>query len=112
MLHARNLGLGQVERLGELLLGRAPGAAEFGQGDLVGGDLLFEGSARLVRDGVTIGAGAQVDWAIVASRARIGAGARVGHGAVIGHDAEIAAGTDVPENARVAAECRPSTSSG
>ncbi len=58
----------------------------------------------LLWDGVTVEAGAQVDWAIVASRARIGAGARVGHGAVIGHDAEIAPGQVVEENARVSSE--------
>ena len=58
----------------------------------------------LLWDGVAVGRDAQLDWAIVASRARIGAGARIGHGAVIGHDAEIAAGAIVEENARVAAE--------
>jgi len=58
----------------------------------------------LLWDGVTIERGAQLNWAIVASRARIGAGARIGRGAVIGHDAQIAPGTHVEENARLAAE--------
>ena len=58
----------------------------------------------LLWDGVSVERGAVVDWAIVASRARIGAGARVGHGAVIGHDAQIPPGAQVEENARVAAE--------
>jgi NDP-sugar pyrophosphorylase family protein len=58
----------------------------------------------LLWDGVVVGAGAHVEKAIVASRARIGAGARIGQGAVIGHDAHIAPGTDVEANARVAVE--------
>jgi len=58
----------------------------------------------LLWDGVTVERGARVDWAIVASRARIGAGAHVGHGAVIGHDAQIVPGARIEENARVAAE--------
>jgi mannose-1-phosphate guanylyltransferase len=58
----------------------------------------------LLWDGVVVERDAQLNWAIVASRAHIGAGARVGHGAVIGHDAEIAPGAIVEENARVAAE--------
>jgi NDP-sugar pyrophosphorylase family protein len=58
----------------------------------------------LLWDGVTVERDARIDGAIVASRARIGAGARVGNGAVIGHDAEIAPGAHVEENARVAAE--------
>jgi mannose-1-phosphate guanylyltransferase len=58
----------------------------------------------LLWDGVTIERGAELHWAIVASRARIGANARIGHGAVIGHDAKIAAGSVVEENARVSAE--------
>ncbi len=55
-------------------------------------------------DGVVVERGAQLDWAIVASRASIGAEARVGHGAVIGHEAAIPAGTTVEENARIAVE--------
>jgi NDP-sugar pyrophosphorylase family protein len=58
----------------------------------------------LLWDGVVVEQGAQLEWAIVASRARIGAGARIGHGAVIGHDASIAPNAHVKENARVAAE--------
>jgi mannose-1-phosphate guanylyltransferase len=58
----------------------------------------------LLWDGVTVERDARIDTAIVASRARIGAGALVGQGAVIGHDAEIAPGAHVEENARVAAE--------
>ena len=69
---------------------------EVGSGAVVVDSLLW--------DGVVVGAGAHVEKAIVASRARIGAGARIGHGAVIGHDAEIAAGADIEANARVAVE--------
>jgi NDP-sugar pyrophosphorylase family protein len=56
----------------------------------------------LLWDGVTVERDARLEWAIVASRARIGAGAVVGRGAVIGHDSEIPAGSTVAENARVA----------
>jgi NDP-sugar pyrophosphorylase family protein len=55
----------------------------------------------LLWDGVSVGAGAQIEWAIVASRARIGAGARISRGSVIGHDAEIGTNAVVEENARV-----------
>ncbi len=58
----------------------------------------------LLWDGVVVERDAQLSWAIVASRAHIGAGARIDHGAVIGHDAQIAPGAIVEENARVAAE--------
>ena len=73
------------------------------------GDRCEVASGAVVRDSllwdrVVVGPGAHVEKAIVASRARIGAGARIGHGAVIGHDAEIAPGADVAANARVAVE--------
>ena len=58
----------------------------------------------LLWDGVVVEAGANLEWAIVASRARIGAGAVVGRGAVIGHDSQIPAGSTIAENARVANE--------
>jgi NDP-sugar pyrophosphorylase family protein len=58
----------------------------------------------LLWDEVTVGEGAELAWAIVASRARIGAGARVGRGAVIGHDAQIAPGATIEDNARIAVE--------
>jgi len=58
----------------------------------------------LLWDDVIVEAGAQIDWSIVASRARIGAGARVERGAVIGHGATIAPGSLVETNARVAVE--------
>ena len=58
----------------------------------------------LLWDGVVVEEKAQLTWAIVASRARIGAGARVGRNSVIGHDATIDPGTTVEENARVAVE--------
>ncbi len=58
----------------------------------------------LLWDGVVVGAGAHVEKAIIASRARIGAGARISPGAVIGHDAEIAPGAEIAANARVAVE--------
>jgi mannose-1-phosphate guanylyltransferase len=57
----------------------------------------------LLWDGVVVGEGAQLEWSIVASRARIGAGARVERGSVIGHEAEILPGAHVEENARIAA---------
>ena len=69
---------------------------EIGPGAVVVDSLLW--------DRVIVGPGAHVEKAIVASRARIGAGARIGHGAVIGHDAQIAPGADVEANARVAVE--------
>ena len=55
----------------------------------------------LLWDRVTVEEGAELTWAIVASRARIGAGARVGRGTVIGHDAQIAPGTTIEDNARI-----------
>ena len=55
----------------------------------------------LLWDGVTVEPGAVVDWAIVASRARIGRGALVPRGSVIGHEARISDGESLGENARV-----------
>jgi UDP-3-O-[3-hydroxymyristoyl] glucosamine N-acyltransferase len=55
----------------------------------------------LLWDGVVVEAGASLDWAIVASRARIGAGAVVGRGSVIGHGAIIAPNAAVGEDARI-----------
>ena len=60
-------------------------------------------SDSLLWDGVVVEPGATVDWAIVASRARIGAGAIVARGSVIGHDATVAAHSSVEENARIPA---------
>jgi mannose-1-phosphate guanylyltransferase len=57
----------------------------------------------LLWDGVVVEAGARLDWAIVASRARIGAGAVVGRGSVIGHDASVAPNVAVGEDARIPA---------
>jgi mannose-1-phosphate guanylyltransferase len=75
---------------------------------VLGDDCTVESGAvvadSLLWDGVAVERNAQLDWAIVASRARIGAGARIGHGAVIGHEAQIAPGSIVEENARVAAQ--------
>ena len=75
--------------------------AVLGDGCEVGAGAVVQDS--LLWDGVVVEPGAQLDWAIVASRARIGAGARVGRGAVIGHDEQIPAGARVEENARVPA---------
>ncbi|HEX3466563.1 MAG TPA: NDP-sugar synthase [Candidatus Elarobacter sp.] len=58
----------------------------------------------LLWDSVVVEAGAELNWTIVASRARIGAGAHIGRGTVIGHDARIAPGTTVEDNARIAVE--------
>lgn len=55
----------------------------------------------LLWDGVTVEPGARLEWSIIASRARIGAGARIGHGAVIGHGATIPAESSVEANARI-----------
>jgi mannose-1-phosphate guanylyltransferase len=57
----------------------------------------------LLWDGVIVGNGASLDWAIVASRAHIGAGAVIGRGSVIGHNADIAANETVGEDARIPA---------
>ncbi|HTJ24556.1 MAG TPA: NDP-sugar synthase, partial [Candidatus Limnocylindria bacterium] len=67
---------------------------EVGPGAVVADSLLW--------DGVIVERGAQVDWTIAASRARIGANARVARGSVIGHDAAIPPGSEVEENARIA----------
>lgn len=68
---------------------------EVGPGAAVADSLLW--------DNVVVEAGASLDWAIVASRARIGAGAVVGRGSVIGHDASVAPGAVVGEDARISA---------
>jgi len=68
---------------------------EVGSGAVVADSLLW--------DSVVVEAGASLDWAIVASRARIGAGAVVGRGSVIGHDAQIAPNAAVGEDARIPA---------
>jgi UDP-3-O-[3-hydroxymyristoyl] glucosamine N-acyltransferase len=57
----------------------------------------------LLWDGVIVEPGASLDWAIVASRARIGAGAAISKGSVIGHDADIAPNAVVGEDARIPA---------
>jgi mannose-1-phosphate guanylyltransferase len=68
---------------------------EVGPGAVVADSLLW--------DGVVVEPGASLDWAIVASRARIGAGAVVSRGSVIGHDADIPAQTIIGEDARIPA---------
>jgi mannose-1-phosphate guanylyltransferase len=68
---------------------------EVGSGAVVADSLLW--------DGVVVEPGASLDWAIVASRARIGAGAVLRKGSVIGHDADIAPNTVIGEDARVPA---------
>jgi mannose-1-phosphate guanylyltransferase len=69
---------------------------EIGSGASVADSLLW--------DGVVVEPDAQLHWAIVASRARIGAGARIGRGAVIGHEARVEPGSVVEENARIAVQ--------
>jgi mannose-1-phosphate guanylyltransferase len=66
---------------------------EVGSGAVVSDSLLW--------DGVIVEPAASLDWAIVASRARIGSGSVVGKGSVIGHDAAIAPNTITGENARI-----------
>jgi mannose-1-phosphate guanylyltransferase len=53
--------------------------------------------------GVNVGAGAQIDGAIVADNARIGARATIAPGAVIGHDAVVAEDAVLDGDARVSA---------
>ena len=72
-----------------------------GDGCVVGAGATVSDS--LLWDGVVVEPGATVDWAIVASRAHIGAGAIVARGSVIGHDATVAAHSSVEENARIPA---------
>ena len=68
---------------------------EVGSGAVVADSLLW--------DGVVVEAGAELDWAIVASRARIGAGAVVGRGSVIGHDTIVPPNAAIGEDARIPA---------
>jgi mannose-1-phosphate guanylyltransferase len=68
---------------------------EVGSGAVVADSLLW--------NGVVVEDGACLDWAIVASRVRIGAGAVVGRGSVIGHDAIIAPNAAVGEDSRIPA---------
>lgn len=68
---------------------------EVGSGAVVADSLLW--------DSVVVEAGASLDWAIVASRARIGAGAVIGRGSVIGHNAIVAPSATVGEDARIPA---------
>ncbi|GAC1595142.1 MAG: hypothetical protein NVS3B28_26290 [Candidatus Velthaea sp.] len=73
-----------------------------GDGCEIGAGAVVEDS--LLWAGVMVEPGARLEWAIVASRARVGAGAKVARGAVIGHDAHVAPGAIVEENARIAVE--------
>jgi mannose-1-phosphate guanylyltransferase len=68
---------------------------EVGSGAVVADSLLW--------DSVVVEAGATLDWTIVASRARIGAGAVIGRGSVIGHNAIVAPSVEVGEDARIPA---------
>jgi mannose-1-phosphate guanylyltransferase len=72
-----------------------------GDGCVVGSGAVVADS--LLWDGVIVEPGASLDWAIVASRARIGAGAAISKGSVIGHDADIAPNAVVGEDARIPA---------
>ena len=83
-------------------------AAEIGPYTVLGDGCTVEAGAvvadSLLWDGVDVEAGARLEWAIVASRARVGTEAHIGRGAVIGHDTQIPARATVEENARVAAQ--------
>lgn len=70
-------------------------ACEVGSGAVVADSLLW--------DNVVVEPGASLDWAIVASRARIGTGAAVGRGSVIGHGTVVPANAAVGEGARIPA---------
>ncbi|MBV8601434.1 MAG: NDP-sugar synthase [Candidatus Eremiobacteraeota bacterium] len=58
----------------------------------------------LLWEDVYVGPDARIEWAIVASRAQIGAGAYVRPKSVIGHDVMILDGSQLPEGSRVVAE--------
>ena len=73
-----------------------------GERSIIGSGASVIGS--LLWDEVTVENGASIDEAIIASRARIGAGARVEAGSVIGHDAAIEPGAHIAANARIARE--------
>ena len=81
--------------------------AKIGPYTVLGDDCVVGSGATvadsLLWDGVTVEADAHLDWAILASRATVGASAVVGRGSVIGHGAQIAPGTVVGEDARIAA---------
>ncbi len=55
-------------------------------------------------DGVTVGSGARIAGAILASRVRVGENASIHPGAVIGHDVQIPARSGVPGEARLRVE--------
>jgi mannose-1-phosphate guanylyltransferase len=61
-------------------------------------------SDSVLWDSVTVGEGASVDEAIIASGSTIGANAVVSRGSVIGHDAIVEPGAVLPEDARVTAK--------
>jgi NDP-sugar pyrophosphorylase family protein len=76
--------------------------------NVVVGDGCSIGAGARVRDSVLwdhviVEDGANVEGAIIASRARIGANSIVKPGSVIGHDGVVSSGTEVEENARVTA---------
>ena len=58
-------------------------------------------SESVLWDHVTVGAGAQIDGAIIASRTKIGDGAKIESETVVGHDASIAPNEVVARGARV-----------
>ncbi len=74
--------------------------AVLGDGCSIGADATVSDS--LLWEDVTVGAGASIEGAIVASGAHIGAAAIVRTGSVIGHRTEIEAEEIVGENARIA----------
>ena len=73
-----------------------------GERSIIGSGASVVGS--LLWDEVLVENGASIDEAIIASRARIGAGATVEAGSVIGHDAAIEPGAHIAANARIARE--------
>jgi mannose-1-phosphate guanylyltransferase len=81
--------------------------AKIGPYTVLGDDCVVGSGAMvadsLLWDGVVVEPGASLDWVIVASRARIGAGAVISKGSVIGHDADIAPNAVVGEDARIPA---------
>ena len=80
-------------------------SAMLGPNVVVGSGCQIGPHARIVDsvlwDKVIVGADAQIEHSIIASRAQIGAHARIAAGSVIGHDAVIPAGAQIAPDSRI-----------
>lgn len=80
-------------------------SAKVGPNVVLGDGCKIGAGARLIDsvlwDNVTVEDGADIEEAIVASGARIGARSKVSRGSVLGHDVIVEAGSVVPEGGRV-----------